>query len=113
MITISRAVQGAGSGCLCSMANIICTDIVSVKERGTYLGLLNSAFSLALAIGPLIGGFFTDKISWRWAFYINVPLCLISIIGIGLYVKIPIPKGSLIEKIKRIDFVGTYFLIGN
>jgi len=111
MIIISRIVQGVGSGCLCAMANIICSDIVSVKKRGIYLEILNSVFSVALAIGPFVGGFFIDIISWQWAFYFNVPLCLIAMLGIGLYVKIPNSEGSFKEKIKRIDFVGTYFLI--
>jgi len=51
-------------------------------------------------------------IRWRWAFFINIPLCLISMFGIGFNVKIPIPPGTLFDKVKRIDFVGTIFLIG-
>jgi len=111
MIIAARAVQGIGGGSLISMSNIICSDVVSIKQRGTYLGLLNSIFSLSLAIGPLVGGIFTDVISWRWAFYINVPFCIICITCIGLFVKIPIPPGTFKEKVKRIDFLGTFFLI--
>jgi len=111
MIVISRAFQGIGGGSLISMSNIICSDVVSIKQRGTYLGLLNSIFSLSLGIGPLVGGIFTDIISWRWAFFINIPFCIIAITCIGLFVKIPIPPGTFKEKVKRIDFLGTLFLI--
>ncbi|KAG4087944.1 MFS general substrate transporter [Neocallimastix lanati (nom. inval.)] len=113
MIVAARAVQGMGGGSIISMSNIICSDIVTVKQRGTYLGLLNSIFSLALAVGPLVGGIFTDTISWRWAFLINIPFCIIAIIFIGLFVKIPIPPGTFKEKVKRIDFFGTIFLISS
>ncbi|ORX50748.1 MFS general substrate transporter, partial [Piromyces finnis] len=111
MIVIARAFQGIGGGSIISMSNIICSDIVSIKQRGTYLGLLNSIFSLALGIGPLVGGLFNDILSWRWAFYINVPFCILAMTCIGLFVKIPIPPGTFKEKFKRIDFVGTFFLI--
>jgi len=63
MIVIARAFQGMGGGSIISMSNIICSDIVSIKQRGTYLGLLNSVFSLSLGIGPLVGGIFTDVLS--------------------------------------------------
>jgi len=64
MIVIARAFQGIGGGSIISMSNIICSDIVSIKQRGTYLGLLNSVFSLALGIGPLVGGLFNDVFSY-------------------------------------------------
>lgn len=111
MMILARAVQGASSGWLASLANIICTDIVPLKEKETYIRILNTTYSLTSIIGPLIGGIFTDFLSWRRAFYINIPLCIISMIGIGLYAKIPNPPGTVIEKIKRIDFIGTYFFI--
>jgi len=111
MLILVRVVQGASSGWMATLANIICTDIVPLKERQTYIRILNITYSLTYTIGPLIGGIFTDFLSWRWSFYINIPLCIISMIGIGLYAKIPNPPGTVLEKLKRIDFVGTYFFI--
>ncbi|OUM62680.1 hypothetical protein PIROE2DRAFT_51646, partial [Piromyces sp. E2] len=112
VLIIARGLQGIGGGSVISMVNIIVADIVSLRERATYMGIVNSVFSFSSVIGPLIGGFFADKLSWRFAFYINVPICLIAIVLIAMYVNIPTPPGTILEKIKKIDFIGTILLIG-
>jgi len=112
MLIIARAFQGIGGGSIISMVNIIITDIVSLRKRATYMAIVNSVFSLSAIVGPLIGGLFVDTISWRWAFYINVPICIVAAILISLFVKIPTPPGSFMEKFKKIDFLGTLFVIG-
>ncbi|ORX86273.1 MFS general substrate transporter [Anaeromyces robustus] len=109
MIVAARAFQGTAGGSLISMSNIICADIVSIKQRGTYLGLLNSIFSLTMGIGPLVGGLFTDFLSWRWAFYINIPLCLIAMTCIGLFVKIPIPPAAIVCLLLGLNWGGTTY----
>jgi len=111
MLIIARAFQGIGGGCIISMVNIIITDIVSLRKRATYMAVVNSVFSLSAIIGPLVGGLFVDTYSWRMAFFINVPICVFAAILIALYVKIPTPPGSFMEKFRKIDFLGTFFLV--
>jgi len=111
MLIIARAFQGIGGGCIISMVNIIITDIVSLRKRAAYMAVVNSVFSLSAIIGPLVGGLFVDTYSWRLAFFINVPICAFAALLIALYVKIPTPPGSFMEKFRKIDFLGTFFLV--
>jgi len=111
MLIIARGFQGIGGGGILAMVNIIIADIVPLRKRGVYMGAVGAVFAFSSVIGPLVGGFFTDHISWRWAFYINVPVGVVAVIVISLFVNIPTPKSSMIEKIKRIDFLGTFLLV--
>jgi len=94
-----------------SLCMIIIADIIPIRKRGQYMGIIGAVFSFSTVIGPLVGGLFTDHISWRWAFYINVPLAIIAFIIIFLFVKIPTPSDNLRQKLLRIDYVGTIILI--
>ncbi|ORX50379.1 MFS general substrate transporter, partial [Piromyces finnis] len=111
MLIIFRGIQGIGGGGLMSLCMIIIADIIPIRKRGQYMGILGAVFSFSTVIGPLVGGLFTDNISWRWAFYINVPLAVIAFIIIFLYVKIPTPSDNLRKKLLRVDYAGTIVLI--
>ncbi|HTU15298.1 MAG TPA: MFS transporter [Solirubrobacterales bacterium] len=100
-----RAIQGIGGGGLMVSAQAGIGDVVSPRERGRFMGLFGAVFGVASIGGPLIGGFFTTHISWRWIFYVNIPLGLVALVVLAL----TFPKVQ--NSVKRtIDYAGTVLL---
>lgn len=101
----ARAVQGIGGGMIFASVFSTIGDIFPPVERGKYMGLFTGTFSLASILGPTLGGFITDSLSWRWVFYINVPFALIALPAI--WHNLPAHRSVYRPKI---DFLGSIFL---
>jgi len=84
-----RALQGLGAGGLMVGAQAIIGDVVPPAERGRYMGIIGSVFAVSSVIGPLLGGLFTQQLSWRWVFYINLPVGAVALFVVGLALHTP------------------------
>ncbi len=100
-----RALQGVGAGGLMIGVQAIIADIVPPRQRARYLGLIGAAFGLASVAGPLLGGYFTDHLSWRWCFYVNVPFGLVTLAVVAVALKLPKPAARA-----RLDVLGALLL---
>ncbi|KAJ3232726.1 hypothetical protein HDU81_002776 [Chytriomyces hyalinus] len=107
-----RAISGIGGGGIFSLVLIIISDIVSLRDRGKYQGLIGAVFGLSSVIGPVVGGSFSDHVSWRWCFFINLPLGAITLATVITFLNFPPLEGTMSDKLKRIDGVGAVVLFG-
>ncbi|HTX63017.1 MAG TPA: MDR family MFS transporter [Acidimicrobiales bacterium] len=106
MLVAFRAVQGLGAGGLMVGAQAIIGDVVSPRQRGRYQGLFGAVFAVATVIGPLLGGFLTQHASWRWVFYINVPIGAVAL----LVTATVLPAHLRGVRKPVIDYLGTLVL---
>jgi len=106
MLVVFRAVQGLGAGGLMVGAQAIIGDVVSPRERGRYQGLFGGVFAVATVVGPLLGGFLTQDASWRWVFYINVPIGALALV----VTAVVLPGHLRAAGTPSVDYVGTVLL---
>ncbi|MDK9495113.1 DHA2 family efflux MFS transporter permease subunit [Streptomyces katrae] len=81
LLILWRGLQGIGAGGLMVTSMALIADVVPLRERGKYQGAIGAVFGVATVIGPLLGGLFTDHLSWRWAFYVNVPVAVLVVVA--------------------------------
>src|ERR1700756_2397423 len=80
MLVGARALQGIGGGGITVTASELIGEVVPLRERGRYQGILGAVFGVTTVVGPLLGGYFTDYLTWRWAFWVNVPVSVVVIV---------------------------------
>ncbi len=105
-LIVGRAIQGLGGGGLMILSQAIIADIIPSRDRGRYMGVIGAVFGVSAVVGPLLGGFFTDGIGWRYAFWMNIPLAAIAIIAAVFF----LPKPHRTVEHPRFDFAGTALL---
>jgi EmrB/QacA subfamily drug resistance transporter len=104
-LVFARGLQGIGAGGLISLVLAIVGDIIPPRERGKYMGYIMSMFGLASVAGPLVGGFLTDSLSWRWVFFVNLPLGAVALFAVATRLHLPVHK-----KEHKIDYLGASLL---
>jgi EmrB/QacA subfamily drug resistance transporter len=105
-LVVCRGIQGLGGGGLMILSQAIIADIVPAKERGKYMGPMGALFGISAVIGPLLGGFFTQSLSWRWCFWINIPIGIAAFIVSWKTLKLPSHRSG-----RKIDVAGIILMV--
>jgi EmrB/QacA subfamily drug resistance transporter len=105
-LVLSRGVQGIGAGGLMAMAFAIIGDVVPPNQRGRYTGYLGAVFAVASVAGPLLGGFFVDSLTWRWSFWVNIPVGLAAFAVTSSVLKL-----EVVRQKHRIDYQGAALIV--
>ncbi|KAJ5564613.1 hypothetical protein N7513_000855 [Penicillium frequentans] len=108
---IGRSLQGIGGGGIITLTAILIADIVPLNERPKYFGMLSAIWSLGTVVGPVIGGCFAEKVTWRWIFYINFPFIGIGAILLAFSGGSLTTKGAFTVQVRKIDFIGIALFI--
>ena len=106
-LILFRGIQGLGAGGIIPLALIVIGDLFSPRERGRYQGFTGAMFGLSSVIGPLLGGFLTDHVSWRWIFYVNIPIGAVALFVIVTTMHLPFTRRE-----HKIDYLGAAVLTG-
>src|SRR3954454_21474176 len=102
----TRALQGIGGGGIMAMAFVVMADLVSPRERGKYAGYFTGVFAMSSVIGPLVGGFLVDTLSWRWVFYVNMPIGIVSLVALQKFLHVSAARTD-----RKIDWLGAGLLV--
>ncbi|MGC4085987.1 MAG: MDR family MFS transporter [Vicinamibacterales bacterium] len=107
-LIIFRAIQGIGGGGLMAIAFAIMGDVIPARERGRYTGYFGAVWGFSSLAGPLLGGWITDNLTWRWIFYINLPVGLVALVVTSMVLKMPVVKREA-----KIDYLGAATIVGS
>jgi MFS family permease len=113
-LIIGRAIAGLGSSGIFTGGMMIIVPLIPLRKRPIYYSLFGAVFGISSVLGPLLGGAFTDKVSWRWCFYINLPIGGFTALAIIFFLHIDTTKSeklTLVQEINRLDPIGTFFFI--
>jgi len=114
-LIIFRGVQGVGAGGLMTLAMAIIGDVIAPRDRGRYQGYFGAVFGVSSVIGPLIGGFLVDQASWRWVFYVNLPIGAVALLVVNRFLHLdPVTRSSKVDILGALLIVGgvSLFLVG-
>ncbi|KAF4768657.1 hypothetical protein HAV15_002484 [Penicillium sp. str.  len=113
MLIIGRAVQGIGSGGINMIVDVIVSDLVPLRERGNFIAIVLTVYSIGSSMGPFVGGIIVQRTTWRWVFYVNLPVGRFSLVLLFMFLHTHYQHDTaLYQKIKRIDYIGNILIMG-
>lgn len=112
MLIGARVIQGLGGGGLIILVSIAISDLFSMRERPKWYAFVGLTWAVASGVGPIVGGAFTEAVTWRWCFWINLPLDGVSLALLIFFLKLETPKTKLIDGLKAVDWLGGLLIVG-
>ncbi|KAK6955965.1 hypothetical protein Daesc_003612 [Daldinia eschscholtzii] len=114
MLIAGRAIQGMGSGGINMIIDVIVSDLVPLRQRGNFIAVIIAIYGIGTTIGPFLGGVIVENTSWRWVFYINLPIGGVAFTLLFLFLRVKWDRStSAYEKIRQIDYIGNGILIAS
>ncbi|KAI1441979.1 MFS general substrate transporter [Annulohypoxylon stygium] len=114
MLIAGRAVQGVGGGGIILMIEMIVCDLVPLRDRGRFTAVIMGLFGIVSSLGPFIGGAIAEGTTWRWVFYINLPICGLSLVLLTSFLHVNYDRSPTVaERLRRIDYSGNIILIAS
>ncbi|KAH9920285.1 MFS general substrate transporter [Fomitopsis serialis] len=113
MLVAGRTVQGTGGGAIVNLSDIVLGDLVPLRDRGFFFGLIGLTWALFCAIGPVVGGGLASAGAWRWLFYLNLPICGFCIFVTVFFMELRAPRLTFSEKMARMDWGGNLIVVGS
>lgn len=112
MLIIGRVIQGMGSGGVEMIVPVVIADLVPLRQRGNYMALVLGIFALGTILGPILGGVIVQTTTWRWIFYMNIPICGVGLIMLFFFLRVGHNREiSSMQRLKRIDLMGAFILV--
>ncbi|KAI0338621.1 MFS general substrate transporter [Trametopsis cervina] len=113
VLIVGRAIQGVGGGGIQSLSSIVTADLVPLRERGFFTAITGIIFTISSIIGPFIAGGLAQHASWRWLFYMNLPLCAVAMVVVFFFLQLKAPRESFREKLMKLDWLGNMLIISS
>ncbi|EKV06359.1 MFS transporter, putative [Penicillium digitatum Pd1] len=112
MLIAGRALQGVAGGGLLQLVTIIISDLFSVRHRSLYLGLMEVMWAFAGGVGPLLGGAFSQSVTWRWTYWINLPISGVTFVLLFFFLDVHNPQTKIMDGVRAIDWFGSLSVLG-
>jgi MFS family permease len=112
-LLIGRCIQGIGGGGIVTLAQVILTDIIPLRQRPTFIGVIQGAWAVGTVTGPLFGGAIAQNTTWRWIFYLNLPICAAGLVMTSLVVQLKAPRIFTPQLLLEFDWIGGFLFVSS
>ncbi|KAK5113590.1 hypothetical protein LTR85_010819 [Meristemomyces frigidus] len=113
IMLIGRSIQGIGGSGIIALTNILVTDMVPLRYRGNWVGILGATWAVGSVIGPVVGGSLAHTSTWQWIFYLNLPFIVASFAMVFVFIRLRNKPSTFAAKLRRADWVGSVVFIGS
>ncbi|MCJ1476574.1 hypothetical protein MMC13_005240 [Lambiella insularis] len=113
VLLVGRSIQGVGGGGITAISEIIITDLVPLRQRGKWIGIISAMWAIGTTVGPVVGGVFAQDVSWRWIFWLNLPFAGVGFVMIVIFLNLGFKPTNFATQFKRVDWVGVFLFIAS